>query len=42
VPGDVIAVEPGLWEREIGGVRYEDLLLVTENGCGTSRATPTT
>jgi Xaa-Pro aminopeptidase len=31
--GDVIAVEPGLWEREIGGVRYEDLLLVTADGC---------
>jgi Xaa-Pro aminopeptidase len=33
VPGDVIAIEPGLWERTIGGVRYEDLLLVTEDGC---------
>jgi Xaa-Pro aminopeptidase len=33
VPGDVIAVEPGLWEREIGGVRFEDLLLITEDGC---------
>jgi Xaa-Pro aminopeptidase len=33
VAGDVIAIEPGLWEREIGGVRYEDLLLVTEDGC---------
>jgi Xaa-Pro aminopeptidase len=33
VPGDVIASEPGLWEREIGGVRYEDLFLVTEDGC---------
>ena len=33
VVGDVIAVEPGLWEREIGGVRFEDLLLVTDDGC---------
>jgi Xaa-Pro aminopeptidase len=33
VPGDVIAVEPGLWERAIGGVRFEDLLLITEDGC---------
>ncbi len=33
VAGDVIAVEPGLWEREIGGVRFEDLLLVTDDGC---------
>ena len=35
VAGDVLAVEPGLWERGIGGVRYEDLLLVTEDGCET-------
>jgi Xaa-Pro aminopeptidase len=33
VVGDVLAIEPGLWEREIGGVRYEDLLLVTADGC---------
>jgi Xaa-Pro aminopeptidase len=33
VAGDVLAVEPGLWEREIGGVRFEDLLLVTDDGC---------
>jgi Xaa-Pro aminopeptidase len=33
VPGDVIAVEPGLWQRDVGGVRFEDLLLITENGC---------
>jgi Xaa-Pro aminopeptidase len=35
VPGDVLAVEPGLWDRRIGGVRYEDLLLVTDDGCET-------
>jgi Xaa-Pro aminopeptidase len=35
VPGDVLAVEPGLWDREVGGVRFEDLLLVTETGCET-------
>jgi Xaa-Pro aminopeptidase len=35
VAGDVIAVEPGLWEAEIGGVRFEDLLLVTADGCET-------
>ena len=35
VPGDVLAVEPGLWQREVGGVRYEDLLLVTADGCET-------
>jgi Xaa-Pro aminopeptidase len=40
VAGDVIAVEPGLWDRTIGGVRYEDLLLVTEDGCETLTSYP--
>ena len=35
VPGDVIAIEPGLWERDLGGVRFEDLLLITEDGAET-------
>jgi Xaa-Pro aminopeptidase len=35
VAGDVIAIEPGLRQREIGEVRYEDLLLVTEDGAET-------
>jgi Xaa-Pro aminopeptidase len=35
VAGDVIAIEPGLWVREIGEVRFEDLLLVTEDGSET-------
>jgi Xaa-Pro aminopeptidase len=33
VTGDVLAVEPGLWNPELGGVRFEDLLLVTDDGC---------
>jgi Xaa-Pro aminopeptidase len=32
VLGDVLAVEPGLYHPEIGGVRLEDLVLVTESG----------
>jgi Xaa-Pro aminopeptidase len=32
IAGDVLAIEPGLWDRRIGGVRFEDLVLVTENG----------
>ncbi len=35
VAGDVIAIEPGLWDKRIGGVRLEDLLLVTRDGCET-------
>jgi Xaa-Pro aminopeptidase len=35
VAGDVVAIEPGLWDRRIGGVRFEDLLLVTDGGSET-------
>jgi Xaa-Pro aminopeptidase len=35
VAGDVIALEPGLWDGRIGGVRVEDLLLVTPDGSET-------
>ena len=33
VAGDVLAMEPGLWDRRVGGVTFEDLVLVTEAGC---------
>jgi Xaa-Pro aminopeptidase len=32
VTGDVLAIEPGLWDPELGGITFEDLVLVTENG----------
>ena len=32
VPGDVITIEPGLYRSGYGGLRLEDLVLVTEDG----------
>jgi Xaa-Pro aminopeptidase len=32
IPGDVVAIEPGLWDRDVGEIRFEDLVLVTESG----------
>jgi len=31
--GNVIAIEPGLYDPEAGGVRLEDMVLVLKNGC---------
>ena len=40
VVGDVITLEPGLYRHGFGGVRLEDLLLVTEDGCETITTYP--
>ncbi|MGL6280384.1 MAG: M24 family metallopeptidase, partial [Gaiella sp.] len=33
--GDVLTLEPGLYRKGVGGVRIEDLVLVTADGCET-------
>jgi len=30
--GDVVAVEPGLYYPNLGGIRLEDMVIVTANG----------
>jgi Xaa-Pro aminopeptidase len=42
VVGDVITLEPGLYRHGFGGVRLEDMVIVTEDGCDTITELPTT
>jgi Xaa-Pro aminopeptidase len=40
VPGNLITVEPGVYRFASGGVRIEDLVLVTDDGCRPLTTTP--
>ena len=31
-PGDVVTVEPGIYDPAVGGIRLEDMLLITPDG----------
>ena len=33
VAGDVVTIEPGLYCKALGGIRVEDMIVVTEEGC---------
>ncbi|MEI2638136.1 MAG: Xaa-Pro peptidase family protein [Microthrixaceae bacterium] len=41
-PGHVVTVEPGVYIPELGGVRIEDTVLVTDTGCDRLTRTPKT
>jgi len=38
--GDVITIEPGLYCHALGGVRIEDMVVVTQDGCDTFNVLP--
>ena len=38
--GDVVTIEPGLYCKSIGGVRLEDMVVVTQDGCINLNALP--
>lgn len=42
VVGDVVTVEPALYSKAIGGLRIEDMVVVTEDGCENLNRLPET
>ena len=33
IPGDALTIEPSLYNQSLGGVRIEDLVIDTQDGC---------
>ncbi len=42
VIGDILTIEPGLYSKAIGGVRVEDMVVVTHSGCENFNTLPET
>ena len=40
VVGDALTIEPGLYCAAIGGIRIEDMVIITENGCENLNSLP--
>ena len=40
VLGDALTIEPGLYSKAIGGIRIEDMVIVTEDGCENLNSLP--
>jgi len=40
IAGDALTIEPGLYCRAVGGVRIEDMVIVTETGCDNLNTLP--
>ncbi len=40
VVGDALTIEPGLYRRDLGGIRVEDMVIVTEDGCENLNSLP--
>lgn len=38
--GDALTIEPGLYGRKVGGVRVEDMVIVTQDGCDNLNSLP--
>ncbi|MCA9247812.1 MAG: aminopeptidase P family protein [Planctomycetales bacterium] len=41
IVGDALTIEPGLYRRDLGGVRVEDMVVVTSDGCENLNQLPT-